>query len=70
MVDDVQIPKMNKVVKGRVVKGQIGYGINLEERLWLTVPSIPRSGSNENPAKINVGHVSGSFWWWENASID
>jgi hypothetical protein len=33
MVDDVQIPKMNKVVKGRVVKGQIGYGINLEEIL-------------------------------------
>jgi len=28
MVDDVQIPKMNKVVKG-----QIGYGINLEEML-------------------------------------
>ena len=36
MVDDVQIPKMNKAVKGRVVKGQIGYGINLEEMLWLT----------------------------------
>ena len=70
MVDDVQIPKMNKVVKGRVVKGQIGYWINFEEMLWLTASSIPRSGSNENPAKINVGHVSGSFCWWENASID
>jgi hypothetical protein len=33
LVDDVQIPKINKVVKGRVVKGQIGYGINLEEML-------------------------------------
>ncbi|MAJ04287.1 MAG: hypothetical protein CMH03_06115 [Marinovum sp.] len=70
MVDDVQIPKINKVVKGRVVKGQIGYGINLEEMLWLTASTLPRSCSNENPAKINVGHVSGSFWWWENASID
>jgi len=29
-IDDVQIPKISKVVKGRVVKGQIGYGISLE----------------------------------------
>ena len=63
MVDDVQIPKLNKVVKGRVVKVQIGYGINLEEMLWLAASSVPRSDSNENPAEINVGHVLGSFRW-------
>ena len=37
------------------MKVQIGYGINLEEMLWLTASPIPRSGSNENPVKIILG---------------
>ena len=58
MVDDVQIPKINKVVKGWAVKGQIGYGKNLKRCFGLQ----PSQYLGAVPMKIQLKYVLGTSW--------